>query len=193
MHVNFLNDTTGKMSKSNNDFLTLNGLIKKGYNPLAYRYFLLMTHYRKEITFSYEALDAASVAYEKLTTFVHTFYIENEKPDISYMNEARALLADDLATPQVIALMFKLIKDNNVVLTVQAATIVEIGNLLGLDFKKKVNSAIVEPKEVTTLLIKRAEARKNKDFSLSDALRDEIATHGFIVKDTPSGQELIKA
>jgi cysteinyl-tRNA synthetase len=190
MHNNHLLDTTGKMSKSNGDFMTLSKLREENYNPLAYRYFLLTAHYRKELSFSYEALSAASTAFNRLVEYVqhHASSTGNVIPQ--YMHQAHAYINDDLSTPEVIALLWKLMKDQDVLEVDRYMTVVALGDLLGLGLREVTQHTVSIPDTVSELLAQREEARKRKDFALSDSLRKEIESHGFSVKDTPEGQVL---
>jgi cysteinyl-tRNA synthetase len=193
MHVNFLHDTTGKMSKSNDDFLTLQTLISKGYPPLVYRYFLLMTHYRKEVTFSYEALDAAMIAYKKLADYAihHKTLSGQALPE--YINTVHEALSNDLATSEAIATLWKLIKDETITKENRYATLIALSDLLGLGLDTVTEKKIEIPKEVEELLETRKIARLRKDFEESDRLRSEIEKYGFLVKDTSEGQEIVIA
>jgi cysteinyl-tRNA synthetase len=193
MHNNHLHDTTGKMSKSNGEFLTLSTLREKGYNPLAYRYFLLTAHYRKELSFSFEALDAASVAYKKLVDFVITHKGTKGVVIKEYEALILAALGNDLATPEAIATIWKLLKDDTVSAGDKCATLLVVSEYLGLGLDAVHTEDIEIPDVVTELLKKRENARASRDFALSDALRDEIASQGFIVKDTEEGQKISKA
>ena len=192
MHNNHLLDTTGKMSKSNGEFLTVSTLRDKGYNPLAYRYFLLTAHYRKELSFSFEALDAASVAYKKLVEFMVAHKDSNGSAIKEYENLVLTALSDDLATPEAIATIWKLMKDGNINDDDKHATLLTINEYLGLGLEKVEGNVVEIPEAVQELLYKRKEARASRNFTLSDTLRDEIASHGFMVKDTENGQEISK-
>jgi cysteinyl-tRNA synthetase len=194
MHVNFLQDTTGKMSKSNEDFLTLKTIIDKGYSPFAYRYFLLMTHYTKEILFSYEALDAASHAYSKVSEYMVRLKGSEGIVQKEYITLATDALYNDLNTSTAIATIWKLIKDEAVSDADTYTTLLAINQLLGLGLEPGMlkKEELVIPHEVQLLLDARAHARATKNFQESDKLRDQIHKAGFLVKDTPSGQDIIK-
>lgn len=192
MHVNFLHDSTGKMSKSNDDFLTLPALTEKGYDPLAYKYLLLTAHYRKELTFSYDALDAATVAYEKLTTFCASHGAKDGITDERYRQLIEEALYDDLNTPQAVAVVWTLLKDEALEDSVKYATLMHADDLLGLGLQKYKKVEIIISSELQSLLDSRSQARKEKNFAESDRLRDEIMKQGFTVKDTENGQILSK-
>jgi cysteinyl-tRNA synthetase len=192
MHVNFLNDTTGKMSKSNDGFLTLDSLIKKGYDPLAYRYLLLTTHYRKEVTFSYEALDSAANAYKKLTNWCKEHATTEGVVNDTYLQKCLDALHDDLGTPTVIAHLWTLIKDTTVPTRDAYATLMVCDELLGLNLSLVAQETVLVSDEVRVLFEARASARLTGNYIESDRLRDEIIKLGFTVKDTSKGQELSK-
>lgn len=192
MHVNFLQDKTGKMSKSNDNFLTLESLIKKGYPPQIYRYFILTAHYRKELTFTYEALDAVKVAYKKLAD--HVLRGSHLKGNVltAYMGPFLEALRDDCNTPEAIARMWKMIKEEQGNDADVAVTILKMNELLGLGLENLKEETLQLPNEIKELLDSRMNARKNKDFAESDRLRDEIRKLGYIVKDSADGQEVVK-
>ncbi len=189
MHVNFLNDDLGKMSKSNDEFLTLTSLIEKGYDPLAYRYYLLTSHYRKEMMFSYEALDGAAVAYKKLVDWSKE-HTKKGAVDSTYLEKFTISLYDDIGTSSAVAEMWNLLRDDNVNEEDKYATILVMSDILGLGLEKAIKVEIVIPEEVQMLLNERKSAREEKDFTESDRLRDEILRLGFTVKDTSHGQEV---
>lgn len=190
MHNNHLQDTTGKMSKSSNDFLTLATLTQQGYSPLAYRYFLMNANYRKELLFSYEALDAATTAYKKLLTWSEDHVTTEGSVHEGYKEKFLGELYNDLGTPAATALMWNLIKDDTINDHDKYQTLMMMSTVLGLNLEHAKKETLVLTEAVEDLLKKRQVARDTKDFTTSDRLRDEIATHGFLVKDTKDGQVL---
>lgn len=190
MHVNFLNDTTGKMSKSNDDFLTLSVLQQKGYNPLAYRYYLLTTQYRSEITFSYEALDGAVHAYNKLTSWCASHATDGGVINEEYKNKFNEVMFNDLNTPQALAVIWTLLKDETVSDDDKYRTILSYDEVLGLNLKEVKKEEIMIPDNVKELLEARASARLAGNYEESDRLRDEISNLGYTVKDGKEGQEI---
>lgn len=192
MHNNHLQDTTGKMSKSSGDFLTISSITEKGYSPLAYRYFLLLAHYRKETVFSFDALDAARSAYTKLTDYVIRLKGSSGVVHKDYMQACIDALHDDLNTAEAVATIWKLVKDEEVSDADTYTTLIAINELLGLGLDTVEKEIVVIPPEVQKLLNARKLAREQKNFQESDRLRDAIASYGFIVKDLPTGQEISK-
>lgn len=192
MHVNFLHDTQGKMSKSNDDFLTLQKLIEKGYSPLAYRYYLLTTHYRAEISFSFESLDGATNAYNKLTTWYISNITNDGNINEEYKNKFEEIIFNDLNTPQTIALIWTLIKDENISNKDKYATILSFDEILGLGLSEiKKEELTGNVLEAVKLVDKRKEAKEAKDYEHADKLRQEIENLGFFVKDHPDGTSSI--
>ncbi len=192
MHNNFLNDNSGKMSKSNNDFIRLQSIIDKGYNPAAFRYLLLTTNYRKELEFSYESLDSAAAALLKLQKYMHeaakdiqniidaTKYRINE----SVYNNFLSAMCEDLNTSKGLAVVWELINSKEE--KHKYSTILKINKVLGLDlsYSKEVNELDAETKKITDeLFAKRKIARENKDWKTSDELREQIKSYGLEVID----------
>ncbi len=189
LHGEFLVVPSGdKMAKSGDNFLTIASINQKNISPLAYRYLLLQTHYRKQLAFSWEALEAASTGYERLKHVVAE--IENSTGAVDQTAHAKflQLISNDLDTPAALALAWEVAR-GDLPSAVKRATLLEFDRVLGLNLEKKSTTApIVIPENVQTLLTARAEARQAKNFAASDRLRDEIRALGYIVEDTPTGQ-----
>ncbi len=190
MHNNHLQDTTGKMSKSSGDFLTVHSIVEKGYSPLAFRYFLMTAHYRKELSFSFESLSAASVAYKKLIDFIHDNKTDEGAISNDYINQAKQALSNDLATPEVVATLWKLMKDDTVTTPDKYKTLIAFSDLLGIGLDIVTKEKLSIPNDIQELLEKRLTARNEKNFQESDRLRDELYAKGYSVKDTKEGQRL---
>lgn len=201
-HVHHLNTNSGKMSKSKGEFLTVSLLESKGYDPLVYRFFCLNSHYRKSLVFSYENLDNAKIAYNKIIAKIATFVkdangeIDKENYDKLYKNFKDAL-DNDLNTSLAVTALYDVLKaDVNAVTKV--ALIKEFDKVLSLDLIEKANSvgdsnqAEEIPSEVMALVEERKQARANKDFALADSLRDKIAELGYVIKETRQGTEITK-
>lgn len=191
MHNNHLLDTTGKMSKSNGEFLTISTLEEYGYDILAYRYFLLTAHYKKELSFSFEALDASAVAYKKLIEWCKENSHEEGSINEDYKNKFLNFIYDDLGTPACIALMWDLIKDSTITTKDKHKTIVYMGEILGFPLSKVRKEMLTVPEDVEKLLDARTKARLAKDFTESDRLRDELKKLGYSVRDTGSNEQEI--
>ena len=192
VHINFLNDTTGKMSKSKGDFLRLQSVIDKGISPLAYRYYLLTTHYRKEIEFSFEALVASSVSYEKLVAFTRSHHGVTGMVSGEYTKLFEDSLYDDLGTPAVIAHVWTMMKDTALSNEDKHATLLMIDEVLGLGLKNEKVIVVNIPEEIHKLLERRGRARLDKNFELSDEIRNNLRILGYDVKDNGEEQEVKK-
>lgn len=138
LHNEFVNVTgpsTGlgvnKMAKSEGTGINLSEIVKGGFSPLAYRYFLLMAHYRTPVTFSWEALTAAQNAYDKLKKVVARLD-EGGIVDEAYKAAFREKLENDLNTPQALAVVWTLVKDKEVPNSNKLATLKDFDKVLGL-------------------------------------------------------------
>ena len=174
------------MGKSEGNFITLQTLKDRGYSPLAYRYFLLQAHYRQQLAFSWEAIDAAAQGLKRMKLRVQE--IPPHTPENPHLErEFLDTVNDDLNTPGAIALLWEAIKDHSVNLE----TVIKFDKILGLNLREVEQEAAVEiPIGVQKLLDERAVARKNEDWVESDRLREEIARLGFTVEDTAEGQKV---
>jgi cysteinyl-tRNA synthetase len=190
MHNNHLLDPTGKMSKSNDEFLTLSTLVEKGYAPAAYRYFLMSASYRKELLFSFEALDGARNAYDKLISFCQEHATTLGYVHDGYREQFKAAMYDDLNTSKALGVLWTLLRDASVSDADKYATLLHFDTVFGFGLDKIRNESVPLSKEMQALLSAREDARKKRDFEEADRLRDEMSKLGFIVKDTPDGQQV---
>ncbi len=192
LHCEFLLINDDKMSKSKNNFFTLQSIIEKNYSPLAFRYLTLNTHYRQKISFTWQSLDQAQNALLKLLNFLAP-YQKNGKIIAEFKNKFILALNDDLNTPKSLAVMWELVKSNKPLADI-AATIFYFDKVLGLNLEKilsKVKSQKI-PTEIKTLLLKREKARQEKNWELADKLRLEILNKNYLVADTNTGQKISK-
>ncbi|MFP4521370.1 MAG: cysteine--tRNA ligase [Fibrobacterota bacterium] len=191
LHGEFLILDKGKMSKSGEDFLTLNVLEQKGYNPLAYRYVLLMAHYRSPLKFSFEAMEAAAHGYSSLLEKASEACRCKKPPDPAkadeYRNRFYDSINDDLNTPKALAVLQAALKDHELGGDACRAFISEVDNVLGLGLDAVLTTREETPTEINDLLEKRKTARERKDFAEADAIRDRLKDLGVIIKDTPEG------
>jgi len=131
LHNEFVNTANTKMAKSEGNQINLKTLVEKNFSPLAYRYFLLMAHYRTPVNFSWEALEAAQNAYEKLKKFVSTGG-SGGSVDEAYKAKFKEKLENDLNTAQALAIVWTLVKDKKVTIENKIATILDFDRVLGL-------------------------------------------------------------
>ena len=208
MHVLHLNTNSGKMSKSKGEFLTVSLLEEKGYDPLAYRLFCLQSHYRKALVFTWENLDNAQGTYNKLIARISAL-----KPGDGTVDEEifqtqkekfRKALGNDLNTSLGVTALYDVLKVKASDKT-KLALLGDFDQVLGLSLLEKaaakreadanvktaVSGGIVitgegDP-EIDTLVLKRAEAKKAKNFAEADRIRDELKARGITVTDTKEG------
>ena len=203
-HVLHLNTNSGKMSKSKGEFLTVSLLEKKGYKPVVYRFFCLLSHYRKSLVFSWENLDNAVVAYNKLVEKIAPLTKENggdiDKAEYDrFMKDFTDALDNDINTAMGITVIYDVLKSKANGAT-KLALIAKYDEVLGLDLianakelAENAGSASADiPAEVLELVEQRKTARKDKNFALADELRDKIAALGYEVKETRQGTEINK-
>ncbi len=194
-HVHHLNDKQGKMSKSKGEFLTVSLLEEKGYNPLAYRFFCLQSHYRKPLEFSYENLDNVTVAYEKLLKRVASLKDEGTKDEAAfnkYKEEFENAMSNDLNSSQAITVLYDVLKadisDSTKLALVESFDYVLSLSLLSLRKAKEDSKEDAElVAYVEEKIAQRKEAKKNKDFATADAIREELLSKGITIKDTREG------
>ncbi len=194
LHGEFLILGKEKMAKSGGGFITLQTLIDKGYEPLVYRYFCLNAHYRQQLTFSFEGLDAAKNAYEKLKARVIELKQKGEKGVVderSYLLKFTEAINDDLNTPKALALLWDMLKDEDV--GNKLSLLLGFDRVLGLGIKGMKKEEVEVTEDILALLKKRDEARKAKNWKLSDEIRNKIKAGGFSVLDTNEGQRVEKA
>lgn len=193
MHCAHLRVNGEKMSKSAGNFFTLRDLIEKGYTGREIRYVLINAHYRQGLNFAFSALDDARKSLARIDACVEKA-TAGEAPEWAKarLDEFAAAVNDDLNMPKAFAALFELVRDTN---SHGGGPVLDVfkrmDEVLGVIFFGKAEKADV-PAEVQALLDKRADARKAKDWALSDKLRDEIAAMGWLVKDSREGQNVSK-
>ena len=210
MHVLHLNTTSGKMSKSKGEFLTVSLLEEKGYDPLAYRLFCLQSHYRKSLVFSWENLDNAQGTYNKLIGKIAALKPGTAPVDEEAYNALRskftAALDNDLNTSLAVTAIYDVLKYQTNDET-KLYAIADFDKVLSLDLIAKSEAKREELKrhavsggeftviaedgthdpEIESLLKARAEAKKAKNFAEADRIRDELKASGIEVTDIPGG------
>ena len=190
VHMGFLNDKEGKMSKSKGEFLTVSLLEEKGYNPLAYRYLCLTSPYRRQLSFSYEILDGATSQYNKLKQRVLSLTDNGElnREDFdNYNNKFKECLSNDLNTSSAITVLFDLLKDNNVSDKTKKALIESFDKVLSLDLLKEEEINTELDSYVKEMIELRSTAKKNKDYSEADRIRNALLDKGIELIDTREG------
>ncbi len=191
MHGEHLNDKSGKMSKSNGEFLTLSLLIERGYNPLAYRLFCLQSHYRNQLVFSYSALDQTLNTYSKLKNKVLSLKndgdIDKNLYD-EYIDKFKSAISNDLNTSLMLTCLYDVLKLNTTDNT-KIELIKSYDTVLSLDLFKREERKIDE--KLVLFINKKIEerniAKMNKNYELADSIRDELLSMNIVIKDTKEG------
>ena len=210
LHVAHLNTSDGKMSKSAGEFLTVSLLEEKGYDPLDYRFFCLQSHYRKMLVFTWENLDNARAAYQKLVKRVAALDPADGETDGAFMKEWREkfvkAVGNDLNTASGVSLLYDVLKAD----AADAAKLAVLGSfdeVLGLSLLEKAEALRKKEREsasashggytitgeggadaeIEALILARYEAKKAKDFAEADRIRDGLKERGVELTDVPGG------
>ncbi len=179
-----------KMSKSLNNFYRLSDLEEKGFEPLAYRYLVLTAHYRDKLNFTWQSLEAAQNALNKIRQEIRAW----ESPKIGcaeFQQKFAEAANNDLNMPQAVAVMHELIQSDYPTSS-KARTILEMDKILGLGLDEYLGKTIEISEKVQQLIEERENARKNKDFEKADKVRREIKDLGYDLDDTPEGVKVKK-
>jgi cysteinyl-tRNA synthetase len=202
MHCEHLLVNGEKMSKSKGNFFVLKDILEKGYSPKAVRYLLMGSHYRQQLNFTFESLDASEHTIKKFKEFLMRLRAvkgtKENNPDLDKIilnakDGFEKAMDDDLNTSVALASVFEFMNEVNKLVAEEKLThkdalkafnlMMELDKVLGiLDF---IDDVI--PKEVVELVKKREDARKKKDYKLSDELREKIKALGYYVDDTGKG------
>ena len=186
LHGEFLLVDGGRMGKSEGNAYTLDDLIKKGFDPLAYRFYCLGTHYRSKLNFTWEGLEGAQSALRKLQVASRNLSVGNK---IAAPTEFVNAISDDLNTPQALAFMWELLK-SDASAEEKGSALVAMDEIFGLGLADIVGQPLDIPGDVKALAEERFLARQNKDWQKSDELRDAIKEKGWTVEDTKKGYDL---
>ena len=197
-HVHHLNTDTGKMSKSKGEFLTVSLLESKGYDPMAYRLFCLQSHYRRNLVFSWENLDNAVTAYEKLIAKIATF-VDGGDVDEEALGKLKerfmGALNGDLNTSLAVTAVYDVLKAKCSDAT-KLASLKDFDQVLSLNLlsaaenllkKQAEEEAANADPEIDALVAARTEAKKAKNWAEADRIRDELKAQGIEIIDTPQG------
>ncbi|OLA44083.1 MAG: cysteine--tRNA ligase [Firmicutes bacterium CAG:552_39_19] len=194
MHVEFMQVDGGKMSKSLKNTYTVSELEQKGYSAMAFRYFCLNTHYRKKLNFTFEGMDAAKTAYNRLLAAVHShkggksFDEEAVKKYDELFTEA---INDDINIPLGLGVLWNMLKEKPSQAIYDLA--MKFDKVLGLALDTESAPEKVEaPEEVIKLAELRLKARKDKDWTQSDVLREQISKLGYQIIDKKDGYDIKK-
>lgn len=190
-HNEHLMDDSGKMSKSKGAILSVSRLIEEGYNPLAFKLMCLMSNYRKQLVFSYDILKQVEGVYDKLKNRVLAINdigeLDTTKFDY-YTDKFKEELSNDLNTANGVTLIYDLLKDDSVNGHTKIEIINDFDKVFSLDLTKKtLNTSIDMDKYIKDKIEERRIAKMNKNYELSDSIRDELLDKGIILTDTREG------
>lgn len=196
MHGEFLLIDGGKMSKSLGNVYLVEDIINKGYDPLVYKIFCYTSHYRNKLNFTWEGIDSSSKALGKLKEGYERHNTGNDDVSESLIEEYKSkfleAINDDLNMPQAMSVVWEVVKNPNKSQKL-AKLLKEFDSVLGLRIDKPMQEQKDEiPAEVLDLVEQRKQARENKNWDLSDSLRDKINELGYQIKDGKDGMELEK-
>lgn len=188
LHLEFLQINGGKMGKSLGNLYTLADLKEKGYDAEVFRFFCFMAHYSKQQNFTFDSLEMAKNTLKTIKGLVKEHQIGREKVDTSvYEKEFLESINDDLNMPKAIAVVQKMLKEPRSVEVYNS--FLKFNKVLGLNLDEETD---IIPHEVQNLAEQRWLAKKNKDFTNADLIRQQISNLGFEIKDTREGYEIIK-
>ncbi|MFC1741533.1 cysteine--tRNA ligase [Nanoarchaeota archaeon] len=198
MHNEFLVMDKEKMSKSSGDFLRMQSIVDKGYDPLVYRYFCLGAHYKQQLKFSWDGMDGAANTFarikEKIIELKGLESGDESELDVEktgkYIEQFKEALEDDLNTSQCLSLMWSVLRDDELVPGEKLEILYKFDAVLGLGMSGFEREEVDAPKEVLDRLEEREKARAEGNWEVSDLLRDKIKEKGFNIVDTPEGPRL---
>lgn len=187
LHGEFLTVKDEKMSKSSGNFITLDTLKEKNFNPLAYRFLLLQSHYRKQILFNWKSLQAAQNGLENIFRQIASLKKGAARPDQKFKDRFVKIINNDLDTPSALALLQEVLK-SNLPDKEKLATLLDFDRIFGLGFKNSLKKEKIRlPEEIKKIVKERDKARQEKKWKVSDELREELEKRGYRVEDTAQG------
>lgn len=204
VHFSFLIDKSGaKMSKSAGEFLGLEAVRKRGYDPMVYRYLITLGHYQTQLAFSFEALESAAAGYKNIVRKIADLMNCDNMGDLDsavyneWHDKILAPASDNMKTAESLVVVQDLLKDTNVNPATKLALFEFVDRLLGLQFIDRATKLVEleresAPAEIIALADERATAKANKDWTTADALRAEIDAAGWAVLDGKDGYKIVK-
>ncbi len=204
VHFSFLIDKAGeKMAKSKGEFLGLESVRKRGFDPMVYRYLITLGHYQTQLAFSFESLDAAATGYKnivrKIADLISADNIGELDSDVYNMwhDKILAPVSDNMKTAESLVVVQELLKDTTVNPATKLALFEFVDRLLGLQFMDRAQKLVdlekeSAPADIIALAQQRATAKANKDWASADALRAQIDNAGWSVLDTKDGYKIVK-
>jgi len=189
MHGYFLQIDESRMGKSEGNFIRIQTLIDHGYDPLVWRFFCLGAHYRAKLNFTWESLDGAATALNRLRLLAYELG-EPGVLDEEYLNKFVEQINDDLNMPRALAVAWDLLK-SDLTDSAKKATLIEFDRVLGLRLAEWQPTAEIIPIEIQKLAEQRSQARREKRWQDADALREEVRALGYEIEDTLQGTRFL--
>jgi cysteinyl-tRNA synthetase len=185
MHGYFLQLGDAKMSKSGGEFLRVQSLIDRGYDPLAYRLFCMSAHYRAKLNFTWEGMDGATTALNRLRSAAYDLG-DPGALDADFVERFTAQVNEDLNLPRALAVTWDLLR-SDLPAAAKKATLLCFDEVLGLSLGDWRPAEVSVPDEILALVEQRQQARKEKRFQDADTLRNQVTQAGYEIEDTPQG------
>lgn len=203
VHFSFLVDKSGeKMSKSKGEFLGLQAVRNRGYDPMAYRYLILLGHYQTQLAFSWDAVEAAANGYKNIVRRIADLMTDaagdvDKAAFDSWHDKILAPVSDNMKTAEALVHIQEMLKDAGLNPATKIALIEFADRLLGLQFidrakRLKAIESEVAPAEIQALAEQRAAAKAARDWATADALRAQIDAAGWTIVDTKDGAKIVK-
>ena len=190
MHGYFLLSNDAKMAKSAGEFLRIASLAERGYDPIAFRYLCLTGHYRSQLNFTWEALDAAQTGLDRMRLGFHALPADAAaQADPALVERFTDMLNDDLNLPRALAVAWEALR-GDAPAAVKRATLVKFDEVLGLGLATWQPRAVEVPADIEALANARADARRARDWAAADRLRRALADAGWEVEDRADGHVL---
>jgi cysteinyl-tRNA synthetase len=192
LHGYFLLSNDAKMAKSAGEFLRIASLVDRGYDPLAFRYLCLTAHYRGQLNFTWDALDSAAIALDRMRTGIYALRDAGEAaPDPALMERFANEVNDDLNVPRALAVAWEALR-GDLAAAAKRATLRKFDAVFGLGLAEWAPKAVSAPPAVTALAEARAAARRAKNWVEADRLRAELHGVGWEMEDRADGYALKK-
>ena len=188
MHGYFLQIDDSRMAKSSGEFLRLQVLIDRGYDPVAYRFFTMSAHYRAKLNFTWDGLDSAAISLDRLRNMVFEWGTPGVI-DENFAEQFSSQINDDLNMPRALAVTWELARSSLPAAT-KKATILLYDRVLGLGLSSWQPTKEEIPDEILALAQQRQAARTEKRWGDADAFRLQITQAGYEIEDTPQGPRI---
>jgi cysteinyl-tRNA synthetase len=191
MHEDFFVFEAEKMSKSKGNVLLLDDLAARGIEPLAYRYFFLLAHYRQQQTWSDDAIESAATGYRRLAAHAAELAEAPGQPDPArtapHAERFRSAVRDDLNMPRALAAAWDVARSADVAPADRRALLADFDAVLGLGLRGARRAAAASDPRIDARVAEREAARQARDFARADAIRRELAAEGVEIEDTRDG------